>query len=181
MSNTRNYRHSSKKQQDLRQLGYPSEIRIKPSDRLDEIQSLASDLSNLLNWFQNFYKKEVPEKDREHLELLSLLCDISIGLWRTYTKMVNPETDEPLEGMSRVKPPVERMLILLRQNGFEIRDLTNKPYVTGMLEEVKEWETKEELTKEIILETISPTIIFREKLLRQGQVIVGVPLKNRVE
>jgi len=177
MSTKKEYRHQTKKKIDFRQLNYPTEIRIKSPDRLDEIQSLATDLANLVDWFKQYYKKEVPEKDKEYLHLLNLVGEICVGIWRAKLKMIDTQSGEPLEETRRALRPIESILDLLRQNGFEIKDRTNTPYVIGMLEKVVTWEEKEGLTSEVIIETIKPTIVYQEKVLKQGEIIVGVPPK----
>ena len=177
MSTKKEHRHPTKKKLDFRQLNYPAEIRIKSPDRLDEIQVLATDLANLLDWFKNYYKKEVPEKDKEYLHLLNLIGEICIGLWRAKSKMVDSDSGEPLEETRRALRPIDSTLDLLRQSGFEIKDRTNTPYVIGMLEKVITWENKEGLTSEVIIETIKPTIVYQEKIIKQGEIIVGVPPK----
>lgn len=177
MSSKNEHRHPSKKKFDFRQLNYPVEIRIKSPDRLDDIQDLATDLANLLDWFKNYYKKEVPEKDKEYMQLLNLIGEICIGLWRAKSKMIDPNNGEPFETTRRALRPIESTLDLLRQNGFEIKEKTNSPYVIGMLEKVITWEHKEGLTSEVIIETIKPTIVYQEKVIKQGEIIVGVPLK----
>lgn len=183
MSNAKNFRHPSKKtlglRGGLRQLDYPREIRIKPPDRLDEIQILAEDLAGLLDWFKNYYKKDIPEKDKEYLELLQIISEVCVGVWRARSKMIDPVSGEPLEESKRALRPLESTLDTLLQGGFEIKDYTNKPYVVGMLEKVVTWEQKEDLRNEIIIETIRPTIIYHEKVLQNGEIIVGVPLKTK--
>jgi hypothetical protein len=179
MSSTKNNRHPSKKtsglRAELRQMDFPAELRIKQPDRLDEMQVLAEELAGLLDWFKKYYKKDVPEKDKEYLQLLQLLGEVCVGLWRTRSKLIDSNSGEPLEEIKRALRPLESTLDTLRQGGFEIKDRTNQPYVIGMLEKVVIWEPQAGLTREMIIETIRPTIIYQEMVLKQGEIVVGVP------
>lgn len=183
MVKTNRYRHPSKKaldfQASIRQLDYPKEIRIKPPDRLDEIQNLATDLAGLLDWFKNYYKKDVPEKDKDYLHLLQVISEVCVGVWRAKSKLIDSTNGESTEQTRRALRPIESTLDTLQQGGFEIKDHTNKPYVVGMLEKVVSWEQKEDLTEEIIIETLRPTIIYQDRVLQNGEVVVGVPLKTK--
>jgi hypothetical protein len=158
---------------ELQQLDHPAETGIKRPDRLDEIQIREEGLHRPLDWF----KKDVTEKDKEYLQLLQLLADVCVGMWRTHSKMIDPNSGEALEETRRALRPLESTMDILRQGGFEIKDHSNKPYVVGMLENVVAWETKEGLKSEMIIETIRPTIIYQEMVLKQGEIIVGVPPK----
>jgi hypothetical protein len=110
-------------------------------------------------------------------QLLQLLADVCVGMWRTHSKMIDPNSGEALEETMRAFRPLQSTIDILLQGGFEIKDHTNKPYVVGMLEKVVAWETVESLKSEMIIETIRPTIIYHEMVLKQGEIIVGVPPK----
>lgn len=181
MGSNKAFRHSSRTAQELRanftQLSYPKDIRIQPSDRVDEIQTLTTELASLLDWFKNFYKKDVSSKDKEYLSLIELIGEICVGLWRSRSKMVDPDSGEPVDETKRALRPIENTLDLIRSNGFEIIDRTGESYVVGMLEKVVSWESSETLTKETIIETIRPTINYQNKLLKLGEIVVGTPPK----
>ena len=106
--------------------------------------------------------------------MLQLLADVCVGMWRTHSKMVDSTSGEATR---RALRPLESTMDILRQAGFEIKDHTDKPYVVGMQEKVVAWETKEGLKSEMIIETIRPTIIYQEMVIKQGEIIVGVPPK----
>jgi hypothetical protein len=46
-----------------------------------------------------------------------------------------------------------------------------------MYETVLTFEPGEQYTCELIVETVRPTVLFKGKLLQQGEIIVGVPPK----
>ena len=71
--------------------------------------------------------------------------------------------------------PVTGLVDALSAMGVHIKDHTAEPYDTGMAVNVVAWERRPETEKEIIIETIKPSIRWNGKLLQWGDVIVCSP------
>ncbi len=106
------------------------------------MQSLASDLSGLLEWFKVYYKKSAPDRDKEYLELLNLISEICVGVWRTKGRLLEKQIGDPIDEVKRVLRPIDSIISNLNQAGFDIQDKTNRPYSIGMMEKVISWDRK---------------------------------------
>jgi hypothetical protein len=114
-------------------------------------------------------KVEVPKP------VLQALSVIATNAWRARNKMVNTENGEAKEEMKRVYRHVEAVFDALSQIGIEIRDMQGHPYDSGMALKVISFEPSPGLSKEEIMETIKPTILWQNQLIQIGEVIVGTP------
>lgn len=108
-------------------------------------------------------------------ELVRLLCEVGTGLWRLRQKMFQPGTDRPLEEMRRAYRHLEFVWDALTQAGIEIQDHTDRPFDSGISLKVLAFQPTAGIGRERIIETIKPTIYFRNTRIQMGEVIVGTP------
>jgi len=107
---------------------------------------------------------------------LKALANIAINAWRVERRIVNPETREPKEGMQMIHRDICAIReVLEKQMGLEIKDPIGQTYDPGMALNVVASEPMAGINKEIIKETIKPTIIWNGQFLQIGEVIVGIP------
>ena len=109
-------------------------------------------------------------------ELLKPLSELATNAWRLKTRMVDPETDEPREEARKLYRHVEGLFRALNDAGIEVIDKTGKPYDNGMPEKVIDFPQTPGLVKEEIIETIRPSIRWKEQPLQHGEIIVGIPV-----
>jgi hypothetical protein len=153
----------------IRQLRFPREFRIAPSPWPTSLEQLLLRLEQTMRESQGL---ALGEQD------LRFLADISTGLWRLKQKMVKPGTNEPLDDMKRPFRHLESVWDALTQAGITIQDHTGNPFDPGMSLKVIAYQPKPGLQREQVLETIKPTIYFKNKQIQMGEVIVGRPEKN---
>lgn len=164
----------SKTYKNLRQIIQPREFRIVES----QIQ-IGEPLQEIIIWLKKLENEQKrldqpSEANNQLMDLLNLLTGTATGLWRARKKLLVPgSNDQPLDDMKRVFRQLDSTYQSLKQSGLEIFDLTDQPYLTGMIEKVIAFEPTAGITKEIIKETIKPTIYFRDQLMQVGEVIVG--------
>lgn len=60
----------------------------------------------------------------------------------------------------------------LKEHEVEIIDHTGESYPTSVIVKVLDWEIDPSIDKQFISETIEPTIYYKKKLLKMGEVIV---------
>jgi hypothetical protein len=89
--------------------------------------------------------------------------------------MVDPVTGETKDDMRRVHRHIEAVLHELNHVGIVIRDMKVRTYESGMALKVISFEPTPGLCKEIILETIKPSIVWQSQLIQTGEVIIGTP------
>jgi hypothetical protein len=112
-------------------------------------------------------------------ELFGPLIEVATNAWRLKIRMVDSETGEPKEEMHKLYRFVEGLFRGLQQAGIRVVDTVGKIYDSGMPLKVLNFEPVPGLQREEIIETVRPTILWKEQLLRAGEIIVGTPIKEK--
>jgi hypothetical protein len=112
----------------------------------------------------------------EARELLGPLAQIATNAWRLKVRMIDAETGEPKEQTAKLYRFVEGLFRALDEAGIQVVDKTGKPYDEGMPEKVISFEQTPGLAREQIIDTVRPTIRWRERPLCNGEIIVGLPV-----
>jgi len=109
----------------------------------------------------------------------SALPDLCIGLWRLRRRMIDPDTDRPLEDMRKPFRHLESVWDTLAEAGVDIRDHTNElvPEYGSIGLNVLAYQPMPGMTRERVIETVKPSIYVGERLVQMGQVIIGTPEK----
>jgi hypothetical protein len=109
--------------------------------------------------------------------ITQLLRDIGTGLWRLRQKMYVPNSNQPLEEMRRAVRHFESVWDVLVEAGLEIRDHTGEVVPEGGVYALKAiaYEPTPNIKREMVIETVKPTIYFKKQLLQMGEVVIGTP------
>ena len=108
-------------------------------------------------------------------ELASALGGLATQMWRAAGKTVDPATGQPREEMRRVHRHIESALDLLKQMGLTLNDWAKQPYDAGLPVKVLSFQPTPGLDRDVIIEAVRPTVIWKDRLLQLGEVIVGTP------
>jgi hypothetical protein len=114
----------------------------------------------------------------ETAELILLLADVATGLWRLRSKMLTPGAKQPAEDNRRSFKQLESILDSLMQAGLQIRDHTGEAVPRGGIYTLKAlaYEPTTGLAREQVIETLKPTITFKDRVIQTGEVIIGTPV-----
>ena len=149
-------------------LYYPQEFRI----RAPEYLGLSESLEALAAFAQPASVSLRPASAREE-ELLDMAADVATLVWRIKHRLdATEELSKPLQKLSR---DVERTWDALTQGGIEIKDHTGGDYEGGMALRVITSQPVSGLGRRQIIETLKPTIYYRNRIIQMGEVVVGVP------
>ena len=111
-------------------------------------------------------------------ELVKLFCAVGTAVWKLEGRMLDAETGEAKEGYRRVWRHVEAIKDALAGIGVETIDWTGKRYDEGMSLKVVSEEERAGVKEPEIVETLLPTIRFRQRVqLQQGEVVVSRPVQ----
>lgn len=159
-----------------RQMRYPKEFRIEPTslrtDLVSAVRELAITVSSLSA------ASRVPKDPGAPGELSKTLADVGTSLWRLRQRMVDPATMRPLEETRLAYRHLEAAWDALTEAGLELQEHTDQPYDTGLSLNVLTFQPIPGLHREKVIETLSPTVYFKGRRIRTGQVIVGRPSAN---
>jgi len=149
-------------------LCYPQEFRISASKYLglsEPLEALADLAERTSTSSQTTSKKEE--------ELLDMAVDVGTLVWRIQHRLAaTGELSKPLQRLSR---DVERTWDALTQGGIEIKDHTGGDYEGGMALRVITSQPVSGLARRQIIETLKPTIYYRDRIIQMGEVIIGIP------
>ena len=153
--------------EDIRNLIQPNTQALKP---LEEHLASTETIQNEQAAALYHYETEVDKH-------LRLLADIVNGLWRLKNKMVDEETSEPLDEMRKAFRHFESIRDALKSAGVNINEHEkNSPFDSGLALNVLSFQPMSGLNREIIIETIKPSIFYKDRPIQTGQVIVGTPI-----
>jgi len=156
----------------VRQFQFPREFRITPpilslswADDLEQIKIALNKLQDVPD------STEINSENNNH----KLIAEIGTGLWRVRKNMMQPDSDKPKEGMERAYRHVQSIFDSLEAGHVQIKDHTEEEWVDGRNISVLAFQPMPDFTKEIIIETIKPSIFLDDQHIQKGQVIVGKP------
>lgn len=126
-------------------------------------------------------KSEVSEdRVQQKIELDSaFFIDLGCATWKLYEKMFDRQTGEAHTEFRQLARHVTTIRERLGELGLQIQDHTGKPFDSGQSLEVLAFQPTDGIVEEAVVETVRPTLYFRERRILKGQVIVGTPVKNQ--
>jgi hypothetical protein len=102
------------------------------------------------------------------------LAVVATNAWKARAKMVD-EAGEPREEMKRIFRHVEAMLVALMEVGLKIKDHIGEAFDYGMPLRVITTQPTAGLARETVIETIKPTIYWRQRIIQTGEVVIATP------
>ena len=149
-------------------LRYPQEFRIsaRTGTGLSEPLEALADLAEKI-------EASSQTKSKTEEELLDMAADVGTLVWRIQHRLdATEELSKPLQKLSR---DIERTWDALTQGGIEIKDHTGGDYEGGMALRVITSQPVSGLARRQIIETLKPTIYYRDRIIQMGEVIIGIP------
>jgi hypothetical protein len=155
----------------LRQLCFPYAFRIP---RPQEGPALLEEADSLLTELVNAVPSQRPGAATDVLSE-ELLARFATGVWRLRQRMIDPGTGQPTGDSRRAYRHVESLWDTLAEFGVEIHDHAGEPFDSGTALVVLSYERDPAATREVVKETVKPTVYFHERCIQRGEVIVGSP------
>ena len=153
----------------INQLKYPKEFRILPVEMPIEA------LNQMEELIKNLKKDEISSDLPLEDQVISkeFLAEISVGTWRLKKKMTNAKSGEPLNEMIKAYRHLESVFFTLEKVGIEIQDHDGQPFDPGLSLKVLAYQPTPGIEKELVLETIKPSIYHKGDRILMGEVIVA--------
>jgi hypothetical protein len=154
--------------QTLRQLKYPREFRIEsyrwPKNFFQKLHDEIEHSAQLLQ----FSPRGEGDSDR-------IFAEVGTGLWRIQKKLAG--IDVPTKEIRSALRFLEATWDALTQHQVEIRDHTGDKITGGEALKIVSFESSKEVACDQVIETIKPTIFYRDRMIQIGEVIIGRPEK----
>lgn len=106
---------------------------------------------------------------------LGFLLDLANSAWDLRRVTTDVRTPETKPNMSKVARHVDRLWDCLEQAGLKIQDHLDQPFDSGQSLDVLAFQPTPGITREIVIETVRPTVYLQDRRLQMGHVIVGTP------
>lgn len=108
---------------------------------------------------------------------------MATNAWRIRTKLVDSATAEvreelTKEDLKKVNRYMDAFFESLTSIGVEVKDRIGEAFDYGLPEKVITAEPQSGITREIIVETIRPTIYWRNQIAQQGEVVIATPIEQ---
>ncbi|RZU29074.1 hypothetical protein BDD14_6669 [Edaphobacter modestus] len=105
----------------------------------------------------------------------NFFLDLANSAWNLRRGSVDSVTGEPKPHLAKIARHVERLWDSLEQVSLRIQDHYNQPYDSGQSLEVLAFQPTPGIDREIVAETIRPTVYLQGQRIQMGQVIVATP------
>ncbi|GHG85018.1 hypothetical protein [Streptomyces lanatus] len=99
----------------------------------------------------------------------------AVGIWRALRKLDQGTGPLSSADLRQVRRQVHASRQALADDGLEIQEHDGQPFDSGQSLEVLVFQDEPELDREVVLETVRPSVYFRGERIQMGQVIVGRP------
>jgi hypothetical protein len=114
-------------------------------------------------------------KDKSRILNDDFLGEVAISVWRLEKTLESGSDFESRPELVRSLKILQRLSARLQEKGVRISEQTGQPYDEGMALRVISSEKRSDLSRNLIVETITPSVFLRENLIHAGEVIVGLP------
>jgi len=107
--------------------------------------------------------------------IAKMMATVATNAWRLKSKMTDGDKGEVKDEWKRLYRHVEAILESFAEVGLEIKDRTGEAFDYGLPEKVVTTQPRATITKELVIETLKPTIYFNHQILQRGEVVIATP------
>lgn len=157
----------------LRQLRQPPEFRVPPPF-LDPAQ--AEWLAAVLAEAEAAEALADPARTPDGT---GALLGAAVGIWRALRKLDQGGGPLSAADLRQVRRQVQASRQALADDGLEIQDHDGMAFDSGLSLEVLLFQKEPGLTREVVLETVRPSVYLHGERIQMGQVIVGRPVPEQ--
>ena len=116
----------------------------------------------------------------------SQICPFADQLWRLQGVIFEGENREVRDGLNgaevrKLARSLEAMEAIIESIGIRVIDRCDQDWDAGLPETVITEEPKEGISKERILRTIRPTIMWNQTMVQRGEIDIAVPTAKNEE
>ena len=106
------------------------------------------------------------------------VAGIATYAWKARTRMIDKASGEVRDEMRRVHGDVERICKSLGELEIVIKDHTGDSFDYGLPLKVIATKPVPDIPKEVVTETLKPTIYWRGHIIQHGEVEIGIPIEQ---
>lgn len=103
------------------------------------------------------------------------LASIATHAWKARTRMRDAVSGEVLEEMKKISRSIDGIFESLAALDIEVKDHTGQPFDYGLPLKVVTTQPTAGIAKEQVIETLKPTIYWRQRIIQTGEVVLATP------
>jgi hypothetical protein len=116
------------------------------------------------------------QEDHVRFEFRStLIADLANVAWALQRKSCDPITNERKEEFRPIARHIDQLSECLEEFGVKIQNHTNEPFDSGQSLEVIAFQPTAGISRDVVVETIRPTVYLKGIRIQMGQVVVATP------
>jgi molecular chaperone GrpE (heat shock protein) len=107
-----------------------------------------------------------------------VLVELATGVWRLRGRLAANEpgeTDDSAKLMRSLKRQLTSMADALHDAGVQVQDHTGEPFDAGQSVDVVAYAASNDVGRETVTETITPTVYINGHIVQRGQIVVAGP------
>jgi hypothetical protein len=117
----------------------------------------------------------IPVISIDGTQFRSLLAEVATNAWKGQLRLANWPGDELLSERRRIERNFESILSGLESFGVRVKDHTGEAYDFGQALKVVAAQPQDGIEREVVTETIRPTVYWREHIIQRGEVVIATP------
>jgi hypothetical protein len=158
----------------------PEDLKLQPPE-WPNVSELAREVANLIQ------DEAAPTAisgtrtvERLPDNVVKALLAMATNAWRIRVRLTDSTSGEPRDEvgkdeLKKLNRYVEAIFESLGGIGMKVKDRTGEAFDYGLPEKVVTAHQQPGLTKEMIIETLRPTIYWGSQIAQQGEVVIGTP------
>lgn len=117
----------------------------------------------------------VPVVAIDGAQFQSLLADVATNAWKGQLRLATWPGEELPAERKRLARNFESILSSLEGFGVRVKDHTGETYDYGQALKVVASQPQGGIAKEVVTETIRPTVYWRDQIIQRGEVVIATP------
>jgi|GEM_PF-640072 len=112
--------------------------------------------------------------------LFQALIAIANQAWRIASTAIQAESKEPQESLTsqeikKITNSLEKILSTMEDLGLRVIDRVGETFNEGFPDQVVTEEVREGISREQIIRTIRPTIMWQQTMVQRGEIDIAIP------
>lgn len=121
------------------------------------------------------WEAPIPVTSIDGAEFQSFLVEIATNAWKGRLRLAKWPSDELHTERKRLERNFEAILLRLESFGVRVKDHTGEAYDYGQALKVVAAQPQDGIKREIVTETIRPTVYWGEHIIQRGEVVIATP------
>lgn len=111
------------------------------------------------------------------MPIAKALVTIANHAWKAASRSSNPDSSESASDLKRVQRSLAGIMDALKDIGIEVRSHTGDTFDYGLPLKVITAQPTPGIEKEVVIETLRPTLFWNNNIVQMGEVIIATPVK----